>query len=590
MRRFFILILCVFMLTTVVFAENTVSKAENFSALTPDGNCQVNLNVTIRIDTADTRLVFPLPKGAKNVMMNGSSVRTSQSPDDENAVLVDLSYLDNAVGEYTLSFQYFLSGVVKPPDKKDKPDRLELPLLSGFKYPVQQMQFAVTLPDTVPVTPNFSSGYLHQSIESKIEVVVKDNMVSGTVKSPLQDHETLSMLMDAPEGMFTVKPIFQREGNPELAMMAACGVLALIYWLLTMRAVPLFPQNRIEPLDGVTAGELGCRLSLVGVDLTSLVMTWAKLGYLRIELDRRGRVFLHKRMEMGNERDAVELQLFRSLFGKSRTVDGTGLHYAKLAQKAAHTLAGSHEILRKSFSCVRIFRYLAAAISLFSGVCLAMNLTAILPLQIVLALILAVLGFITALRIQDIAARLFLRNKMPVYVGLGCAAVWVVLGAFAGQPTVAILAVIAQLIAGFAASYGGRRTEQGRLEARLILGLRRYFKAAPTQELNRIMIQNPNYFFEMAPYAMALGVDKAFAKRFGKLPQPQCPYLKADVQIRLNTEEWAMLLRETAAILDARYRRMELQRQLPWLARISRPKRRPKRQHRTTARRRPNHR
>lgn len=577
MRRLIILVLCILMLTTVVFAENNASKVENFSVLSADGDCQVSMSVTIRIETGDTNLAFPLPKGAANVILNGAAVRTSKNPTDPNTVLVDLSYLNNAVGEYTLSFQYQLPDVVENMQTHHK---LTLPLLSGFQYPIQQMQFTVTLPGTVPVTPNFSSGYLQQSIESSIDVVVNENMVSGVLNSPLQDHETLTMLMDVPLEMFTTQASIQREGNPEVMMMAACAVLALVYWLLTMRALPLFPQNRIEPLEGITAGELGCHLCLAGIDFTALVITWAQLGYLRLELNRRGRVLLHKRMNMGNERDATERQLFQSLFAKGQTVDGTGAHYAKLADKAEHIQAG--KILKKGFSEVRIFRYLAAAISLFSGVCLAMNLTEDPSFQIPLAILLGVLGFILALRIQNIAPRLFLRNKLPVYIGLGCAAAWMVLGICIGQPAITAGAVAAQLIAGFASAYGGRRTEQAQLEARLILGLRHYFKVASTQELHRIMTQNPNYFFEMAPYALALGVDKAFAKRFGKLPQPQCPYLSASIEVRLNTEEWALLLRETASILDARHQRMQLQKSLPWISkpRTPEPRRRPDRTHR----------
>ncbi len=566
MRRLIMLVLCVFMLTTAVFAENTASKVENFCVLSADGGCQVSMSVTIRIETGDPNLSFPLPKGATNVILNGASVRTYKNPVDANTVLVDLSYLNNAVGEYTLSFQYQLPSVV---ENVKTHHELTLPLLSGFQFPIEQMQFTVTLPGPVSVTPKFSSGYLQQSIESSIELVVNENMVSGVLNTPLQDHETLTMMMDAPLEMFNTQVITHREGNPEIMMMAACAVLALIYWLLTMRAMPLFPQDRIEPLEGITAGELGCHLSLTGIDFTALVITWAQLGYLRLELDRRGRVFLHKRMDMGNERDAIERQLFKSLFARGRLVDGTGLHYAKLAHKAAHMRSG--EILKKGFSEVRIFRFLVAAISLLSGVCLAMNLTEDLSFQVPLAILLGVLGFITALRIQNIASQIFLRNKMPVYIGLGCTTAWILLGVFTGYPAITAAAAAAQLIAGFAMAYGGRRTNQARQDARLILGLRHYFKVASTQELHRIMMQNPNYFFEMAPYALALGVDKTFAKRFGKLPQPQCPYLDASIEVRLNTEEWAMLLRETASILDARHKQMQLQKSLPWLSKPQKP-------------------
>ena len=48
----------------------------------------------------------------------------------------------------------------------------------------------------------------------------------------------------------------------------------------------------------------GSRLTFTGADLTMMVFSWAQLGYLVIHLDDNGRVMLHKRMDMGNERSS----------------------------------------------------------------------------------------------------------------------------------------------------------------------------------------------------------------------------------------------------------------------------------------------
>ena len=74
---------------------------------------------------------------------------------------------------------------------------------------------------------------------------------------------------------------------------------------------------------------------------------------------------------------------------------------------------------------------------------------------------------------------------------------------------------------------------------------------------------NPDYFFEMVPYAIALGVDGAFARQFGRHPQPPCPYLTEDRSPKRNTQDWAQYLRKVADMMDARQRKMQLEKFVP---------------------------
>ena len=106
--------------------------------------------------------------------------------------------------------------------------------------------------------------------------------------------------MEVDDAMFPGKLVIFRDGNPEAVPMAICAALAFVYWLIFMRCLPLIRQRRTQPLEGVTAGELGCHLTAAGADLTMMVFTWAELGYLRICPDKRGRVYLQRYMDMGN--------------------------------------------------------------------------------------------------------------------------------------------------------------------------------------------------------------------------------------------------------------------------------------------------
>jgi hypothetical protein len=61
-----------------------------------------------------------------------------------------------------------------------------------------------------------------------------------------------------------------------------------------------------------------------------------------------------------------------------------------------------------------------------------MNMTGVLPLAILLAIILAPFSMITAWLIQDVAYRTHLRGKVPVLIGFVCILLWIVLGVLCG--------------------------------------------------------------------------------------------------------------------------------------------------------------
>jgi len=84
------------------------------------------------------------------------------------------------------------------------------------------------------------------------------------------------------------------------------------------------------------------------------------------------------------------------------------------------------------------------------------------------------------------------------------------------------------------------------------LGLRRYLKTISPEQLKQISQSNPEYFHQMMPYAMALGVDKAFAKQFGKMPIGQCPYIAMGVDSTLQAEQWRRLMRRVLKGMNTR--------------------------------------
>ena len=572
MKRVFALLACVVILAGClcipVSAESAASSVNLMCTVNSDGDCLATMTVNLRLEAAVEKLYFPLPLNAKNITLNGSPVSTSRG---SAATLVDISKLSrDYVGELALRFEYTLPEAVQITKINEGTKsqawvlQLSIPLLSGFDYPVESLTFTITMPPgKMTHRPTLTSIYRQTSIESDIPFQVAGSQIIGSTKTVMNDHEGVTLTMIVPEEMFPTVSTYVREGNPELPYIIAFAVLAFVYWILTLRTWPIIRTQTTTPPEGITAGELGCRLTLCGGDLTMMVFSWAQLGYLYISISEEGRVLLHKRMDMGNERSQFENNIYKMLFGARRVVDATGYTYAKLVRKVQKIVPQERSMYRRNSGNVRIFRGLACVSQVLCGVCVAMNMTGVLPLAILLAIILVPFSMVTGWLIQDIAYRTHLRGKVPVLIGFVCILLWIILGLLCGQIWIPLGCVVGQWAFGYLAAYGGRRSDLGRHDAGQVLGLRRHVKRLPRNEISRYLRNDPDYYFNYAPYALAMGVINPYSRAFGKRKIDQCPYLVTRVIGKRTADEWGHILADVADAMDRKSRQMQIEK---WFA------------------------
>lgn len=554
MRRILALIVCCLLLSTIVYAENAATGVQTNVTVASDGSCQVSISMTVRLESGVSGLTLPLGEDVSSVRLNGSLAGTTTSDGITHVKLNKLT--KNVTGTIPINVTYTINSVVTA-DETGK-QTITVPLLYGFAYPVETLNFTVTLPNSFHTVPTFLSGYHEQDIESSIQSTVNGATVTGTVTEPLKDHETLVMVLVAPEGMF---PPARAAGGSlvfDAVGMWICIALAFVYWLLTMSCWPRFPIRRSTAPEGVTAGTVGCYLVHGGADLTMMVLSWAQLGYLLIHVDENGRVLLHKKMEMGNERSVFENRTFKSLFVKGSMLDATGYRYARLCEKTAALSARQSWGTEKRSGNPRLLRLLGCCVGLFAGIALGDSLTTSPVWRVILMI---VLGFLTAVAswyIQGGMHILHLRSKLELILSLSLCGLLLGLSAFAQCLPYCLTSVIANLFIGLLSAYSARRTETGNRIRDEILGLRRYMKKVTKPELLRILRSNPDYYYELAPYALALGVDKQFAKRFGAVRQPNCTWLVNGMGSAPTATEFYPLLREAADAMN------DLQKRPPW--------------------------
>lgn len=555
MRKLLITLFClvlVFALAASAWADTTAPTVSVYATVSGNGSCQVSIHVTLKLDQAQKNLAFPVPANARNVRLNGTRVSTRTQGDIKN---IDLSRtLGGSAGEFNFTVSYTLKKVVSY--QETGVPLITVPLLSGFAYPIEMLEFSVTIPGPVTAKPAFTSGYHQATIEQSLSAEASGNSVTGYSLKNLKDQETLVMTLEVDPQMFPAPGTPLEASVLDDIGILVCVALGLLYWLFKLRCKPLRPQKTDLPPAGFGPGEMGSLLTFHGADLTMMVFGWAQLGYILIQPERSKRVFLHKRMDMGNERSAFEQRCFNNLFAGKKLVDTSGYRYAMLCRKM-HVLSPMVRPLISSRSGnPKLFALLCAGAGLFGGMSMGFALGGSVVLQWFLAVLLAPLGAYSAWTIQKWADCLVLHDKQKLRTALYHCAGWVLLGLIAGIPLTGFAMAAFQLLAGLMAAYGIRRTEEGLQTARQVLGLRKYLKRMDKNELARILQADPDYFHALAPYALAMGVLKPFARSFGKSGISACPYLSTGMDGHRSAMEWATLMEDTAQAMDLRRKQM----------------------------------
>ena len=550
MRRFFAFFVVIFTLFSIalsVSAATGASSVGSHATVASDGSCQVTVSATLFLEEPVEKLYFPVPGNATGVTLNGSRVGASK---DGNVRNIDLRRVAKGVtGNVSVNIHYSLRDVIHTTE--DGLLQMQVPLLSGFAYPVQRLEFSVTLPGATDTLPGFVSGYHQANIEKDLTYTVQGAMISGSSSKALKDHETLIMTMTVSPDMFPQSIVNVQDHSVGLIAMAICAALALLYWLITLSNLPVLPLSVTQPPQGSNAGLLGCMLSLQGADLNLMVLDWARLGYILIRVKNK-KVLLQKQMDMGNECSDFERHCFNRVFKRGAVADTSQAWYAEYCRLLAKKPAGIRELISRHSGNTRVFRFLASGIGLFGGAAVGMGLGNGALLQWLLIILLAAFGAFSGWSIQSWLVNLLSRRQSKLYPLFLLCCFWLLLGLIADVFIPALVMVAGLLVAGILLFWAGRRTLQGRSTREQLFALRRYMKRLDSKTLQQLCKEDPDYFFRLAPAAMALGIDREFARRFGRMRFSGCPYLTTGFDPNMTAVQWYAFLRKTMAKMDDR--------------------------------------
>ena len=346
------------------------------------------------------------------------------------------------------------------------------------------------------------------------------------------------------------------------------------FWLAFghQRDPVLTPPVQFYPPEGLNPAEVGYIIddSISGRDITSLIYYWASQGHLNVEFTGKDSFILHKKKELDAAHPAYEKSMYRSMwsFGtKMETADAgnEGIKAGDESVSEAQLKGKFYAVLNTTLSgVINTYRGKKALHDQSAGIKAAL-IGYIWPLIGLAVCLLAVYFYgygdivdhaiasvlllvgswsVTAAFGNLIGKRLKVTSIGSIVILLIClvfaASGWLLfMMFFAGgvlPSWIAGFSSAAILLTGFISPFIRRRTAYGSHLLELCLGFKDFLRTAEKDRLELLLADDPEYYYNILPYAQVLGVSKIWEKKFDgiSLTPPSWSYASDPTRMNYN--------------------------------------------------------
>lgn len=486
----------------------------------------------------------------KGVRVSGVKVTShpydsSWSGDYINIKIGDPDQYARATEIYDLQYRYAIGD-----DRNTELDEFYFNIIGPeWQIPIHKTVFSVEMPESFDASKvNFTSGYFGNTDTTEVQYEIIGNKIVGSLDQTLNPGEALTIALPLPEGYYTeVIPDGQQIDNFAKTFYISFPLLiALAVWIMFKwgKDKQMFPTVEFYPPEGLTPLEIGYIYDgQVDVyDITSMLIYWADRGYLRIieEEEETGLIFkkmktritLEKIMDLPLEAKSFERIYFNDLFD-TYGYDGR-VEIDSLKEKFYQTVSKVKSELHKSFKGRSIFSHTGTLAMLLIGLigivllCFSFlpAFNALGPYSTGFTFLFGAIASVLLSSMVILSSNMFKLSKtrLPsekakmivssvVSGGIGL----VIIGGVLLVTDVGVMSWIGALLAilcFYMAPHAEKRSDLGIGWLAHLIGLKSFIENAEKPRIKMLVDENPNYFFNILPYAMVLGVTDQWAKQF----------------------------------------------------------------------------
>lgn len=429
-------------------------------------------------------------------------------------------------------------------DQKADMDVLQVDVI-GFRWDtiISQADLSIQFEDT-PQSANIETG--REDVLAQDDRLPLDSDYTGAelqAGSRLMSAEGVRIAFQYPEGYFQIPwPL-------SFWLIIGCGMIVL--WAAALcffkygRDVPLAPVVEFYPPEKMNPAEIGYIINRTADnrDITALVFYWASHGHIRIE-DKKNNTILHQVSELDDEHKSYEKIMFHTMFAKGTdgqvsTSQLTDVFYSTInttKQKVGAMFTGRREL---TSSKARGFAFLCGVLVLLLAFFIAGVAVTTAQMQwdediLVGQVILGGIATVPLIILMTLAySYIKAQYKRSPAANSGLKVlIFLLTGLFALLHSVSLLTSglpFAVVAAGVGCTYGAalwvpfitKRSPYGQEILERVVGFKDFLETAEKERLEMLLEENPNYYYDILPYALVLGVTTVWAKKFdGLITQP----------------------------------------------------------------------
>ena len=440
-------------------------------------------------------------------------------------------------------------------DEDEKKDYLSLDLLpTGWQTPIKSADIVMTLPSGIDWDDlSLYTGEAGEKIDlsedrEHFEVSYsKDGKTLEISAEDLPQGYGITVQAELPEGYW--KGVTSRKILEIFAWIVPL-LMALFMgftWLLNGKDPDVVKPVEFYPPDGLTPAEVGYIVDgkIDNKDLSSMLIYFASKGYLDIreKKNAKGSYELVKKRDIPDSEPTFAVRLFGGIFpyaeeveGMEQTVDlddlptgfGDAVDCARNELKDMYDRGSRKMFTSRSRSARGLGMFICALILPVSVLVTASsNYMGLGMFGAGFPLILVLIGLALISSSYDnrhSSGRVSSVGKFiagAVFAGLAAVVNFGLIIVSGGSALTAVIAAASLAIALFFEVFMWARTKENAAVYGKILGFRNFIATAEHQRLVALSDENPEYYYDIMPYAMVMGMSVAWAKKFENLKVPQ---------------------------------------------------------------------
>lgn len=408
-------------------------------------------------------------------------------------------------------------------------------LMGNMDTEIQKGSFRLTFPKPIDETKiQFYQGEPGSTIKGNINYTYEEAngeyVLSGALKGSLGATEYLTLNIPVPSDYFAAAPVLKSNYEALLPVVSIGTLLAFaaVVWLWyrygrdkkITSVVEFYSPEELTPLELYKVYKEEDTQIITAETIkesTSLIYYLANKGYLTIHFMGKEDFQLQKTNKVPvQEKKHIEIFL-KELFSKGDQVSKEELEKdfyaigsaALLALPDQNVIDGKSVALKTLGIILTVIPFLVALYGLFDH------------LQPVVAIFIAIVSGISALvailagyglekRVSGIRkGKIGFALLLLIAMGIGNLVIYIL------SPLVSLMLLFnAMQLSLCIAAFIRKRNDEVNLLLGRIAGFREFLLVAKKNELEKLIMDNPYYFYDVLPYAHVLGVSKIFAEKF----------------------------------------------------------------------------